>query len=1311
MSVMVSSSPAAGDQSRDLQREALRALVELSNESAAAEIEIEQRRATTLAAARKRRDKAVAALAHERDGAHEKIRQRYDEETARIDAEAEQQLEALREQDQAARARIADKVESADAEMKQQYQQASWLAESVYEGTMNKTQKEAKVAAELLEQRQKTIEGMEVQANELVAQYGQRMPPDEGSTTPPPAPEQANDAFEQHILQAQQHLANLHGLAVPKLFTGVRAYLVAALIFIGAIVLTQFAISGGLPTGEAELRATHIDWNAIGIAAGASALFLVVAGAALWFTAKRQVRETFIPLRRGLRSARIAAKLHYDTGANHREEVTVRATKRRDLELAAAAEKVAPLKTRNARKREAALQAAQDHYSGSVAKVEGQRSQARAKVDQWRQEKLAEVDGAYAEQMATETRQYETEVAAAERRYADERAGLERNWNEGLRKIEEPIAGSDGSNGQPHDWDDPAWRRWVPPDHFATTVRFGELGVDLKQVTDQIPQQLALPKNFSVPAALTFPRRGSLLIHTDHEGRAEAIRTLQMVMARLLTSLPAGRVRFTILDPVGLGQNFAGFMHLADHDEALVGGRIWTEADQIEERLANLTEHMETVIQKYLRNEFATIDEYNEQAGELAEPYRFLVVADFPVGFQGESFRRLNSIASTGAKCGVYTLVVRDTRQPLPPGTHLDELEAHSLNLVRDGDHFMWRDDVFKRFPLTLDAPPAEQFLTTILDVVGRRAKEAKRVEVPFDTIAPSDEQFWTGSTADDVSVPIGRMGATRLQSMKLGRGVAQHVLMAGKTGSGKSTLMHAIITNLAMWYSPDEIELYLVDFKKGVEFKTYGVHQLPHARAIAVESDREFGLSVLQRIDAELGRRGTLFRKAGVQDLAGYRKSPGAEVMPRTLLIIDEFQEFFSEDDRLAQDAGLLLDRLVRQGRAFGIHLVLGSQTIGGTSGLARSTIGQMAVRIALQTSEADSHLILGDNNAAARLLSRPGEAIYNDQGGLVEGNSPFQVAWLPDERKDQYLAKIAARAQPYIQRFGPPIVFEGNAPADIRKSAKLMMALDAWKSSAPKAPTAPQGWLGDPVAIKDPTAITFRRQSGTNALVIGQAEDAAMAMFASSIVSLAAQHTTDAASFYLFDATPADSSLSGMLAKVAAVIPHETKLIEWRATDGAIAELAAEMKRRMESEERHPPAIFVFIYALQRYRQLRKSEDSFSFGSTDEDKPPAPDKQFADLLREGPAVGIHIVAWADTPASVERTLDRNNMREFDNRILFQMSAADSSNLIDSPLANKLGMHRALAYSEEQGIIEKFRPYALPDAAWLEHVKQQLAT
>ena len=96
---------------------------------------------------------------------------------------------------------------------------------------------------------------------------------------------------------------------------------------------------------------------------------------------------------------------------------------------------------------------------------------------------------------------------------------------------------------------------------------------------------------------------------------------------------------------------------------------------------------------------------------------------------------------------------------------------------------------------------------------------------------------------------------------------------------------------------------------------------------------------------------------------------------MPRSLLIIDEFQEFFVEEDHVSQAAAVLLDRIVRQGRAFGIHALLGSQTLGGAYTLARATIGQMVIRIALQCNEADAYLIMDQDNPAPRLLSRPGK------------------------------------------------------------------------------------------------------------------------------------------------------------------------------------------------------------------------------------------------------------------------------------------------------------------------------------------------
>jgi hypothetical protein len=135
----------------------------------------------------------------------------------------------------------------------------------------------------------------------------------------------------------------------------------------------------------------------------------------------------------------------------------------------------------------------------------------------------------------------------------------------------------------------------------------------------------------------------------------------------------------------------------------------------------------------------------------------------------------------------------------------------------------------------------------------------------------------------------------------------------------------------------------------------------------------------------------------------------------------------------------------------------------------------------------------------------------------------------------------------------------------------------------------------------------------------------------------------------------------------------------------------------------------VFCFVCGLQRFRDLRPQEDDFSFSRRDEDKPPSPSKQFAAVLRDGPAVGVYTVVWCDSLTNLNRTLERQGLREFEMRVLFQMSAADSSNLIDSPLASKLGLHRALFYSEERGQPEKFRPYGLPSAAWLEAVKEQL--
>ena len=955
----------------------------------------------------------------------------------------------------------------------------------------------------------------------------------------------------------------------------------------------------------------------------------------------------------------------------------------------------------------------------------------RAKLDRLQRQGAANLEQL---KLTAETRR-KAEVEASEQReaklntdYHAQWQTLEADWKQTIQPIYAAIESANAIAGKLFPpWGPRVVETWAPPAQFAAAAQFAKMAVDVEKLAETTikDKRLALPgpARFSVPLCLGYPEQGSILFETAAAGHDEAIGALNNVILRLLSTAPPGRLNFTILDPVGLGQNFAGIMHLADYEEQIINSRIWTQSGQIEQKLADLNEHMEKVIQMYLRNEYATIAEYNEQAGVIAEKYYFLVVADFPANFTETAAKRLLSIAASGARCGVYMLIHWDQRQPLPPEFIPDELRDSSVCLSGKGNQFLLGGKPIPGTDLVLDAPPPPEFAIDFVNKVGLASRDSSRVEVPFAHVAPPEAEIWTEDTSSELRVPVGRTGATKFQYLAIGKGTCQHALLAGKTGSGKSTLFHVIITNLALWCSPEQVEFYLVDFKKGVEFKCYATHRLPHARVVAIESDREFGLSVLQRVDDELRHRGDLFRQLGVQDVAGYKRAGGKEPIPRSLLIIDEFQEFFVEDDRISQTASLLLDRIVRQGRAFGIHVLLGSQTLGGAYTVARTTLGQMVIRIALQCNEADAYLIMDENNPAPRLLSRPGEGIYNDMAGMIEGNSPFQVVWLPDQVRESYLAKVRARADAVEvqslkskvqspgsdggQRYPGPIVFEGNAPADVRENALLRVLLEA---PTVKPTTVGRIWLGAPNSIKGPTEAAFQRQSGNNLLLVGQRDEAMLSMLSVGLVSLAAQYPLGTARFILWDGTAPGTSQREYIDRIVQSIPHPITQAKPGDLGEIMKELGQEMKQRSDAADAEAaPPVFLFIHGLQKYSKLRYEED-FGFSSGDAEAEPNPAMVLNNLVCEGTRLGFHVIATCDTYNNVNRYLSRKAFSEFEMRVLFQMSANDSASLIDNPKASLLGLHRALFYNAQEGYLETFRPYALPGSEWVEQTARNLA-
>lgn len=1302
----MSDSPLIGQQQAALRE--LARLVEARNEAAKA---ADRALARAETASQEAQQRETARLEGEATTARTTLDRQYHDGLRLMQAKFQSEYGTAEQQYVTQRSRATHTYDTSKAAAKKTFNEARWLATTAYDAKKNLPKKALLEQKKQVDLRATGIEAVGKEASAWLASCRlYREPVVETDKQVSEVEDEALREFLAKLNDAETGLRTLKSLRLPRWFVGIRP----VALYLGWLAV--LAYPAWLLFANQEFANPADRWIRWGATAGGAALVLGTAVVVwLYLLARRKVGHVYLPLCQTLVDAERArdAWEKLATARCLREQAELK--QRHEAELRRAQETYKEGKTSLRAAREQQCHDLDEKFPPLLAELKRRYEEELRQFQERYQKTSPELTQRCTSVLSAVDEHYVRQMGEIRAQYAAAWEALAADWRQGWQQLHAGVSAlcAETARWFPA-WDDPSWQTWTPPQTPAPVIQYGWFDVRLDAIpgaTSDDPRLRAdMPEGFKVPAMLPFPQRCSMLFKAGGSGRVKAVDALQAVMLRFLTGLPPGKLRFTIVDPVGLGQNFAGFMHLADYEEALVSNKIWTEPQHIEHRLADITAHMANVIQKYLRNEFENIEDYNLHAGEVAEPFRLVVIANFPFGFTDAATRHLLSIASTGARCGVYTLISVDTKLPLPHGFRLSDLEQHGVRLIWKDEAFVCKEDGLDAFPLTLDSPPPPERFSEIVHRVGAGARNANRVEVPFDFIAPPPEQWWTWSSSKGIDVPLGRAGATKRQNLSLGRGTSQHVLIAGKTGSGKSTLLHALITNLSLMYSPEEVELYLIDFKKGVEFKTYAQYQLPHARVVAIESEREFGLSVLQRLDAELKYRGDKFRDLGVQDLNGYREANGREPMPRILLLVDEFQEFFVEDDKLAQDASLLFDRLVRQGRAFGIHVHLGSQTLGGAYSLARTTLGQMAIRIALQCSETDANLILSEENSAARLLSRPGEAIYNDANGRAEGNHLFQVVFLTDDRKEDYLRRLYELAQQRGVRTPPQIVFEGNVPADIGKNHLLAAALAA----GDRPPSlAPHAWLGEAIAIKDPTAAVFRRQSGANVCLIGQQPEAAQGMFVTMAVSLAAQTRAvesagPAARFFVLDGQPPDAAQAGLWNRVAERLPLHFEVGTPRDVERFVGEIAAELERRQGTREVELPPWFLLVYDLQRFRDLRKSEDDFGFSRGDEK--PTPAKQFVNILREGPGLGIHTIVWVDTLNNLNRAFERQTLREFETRVLFQMSVADSSTLIDSPSASKLGPNRALMHSEEQGRLEKFRPYSLPSDEWLARTGERLA-
>ena len=1266
----------------------------------------------------------LSQLQSDRDAQAEQAEAEYRTVRDRAEAVYVDQLGALETAHRAKRKEIETEAARALQQVEQQRGDSEWVVSSVLDdeaedSPLREFERFRTVVEKSREEQAAELDAIAGLINSALERRGRGRREETPNSEPPRSREAAQTEFAESSAEVREQIRRLQSLWLPKLFRGLAPLILFSLLAAAiAVPVFYFVNPDAVVVGTPRMSP---QW--IGISFGAGVIGSLILSLVLYAIASMKESEVLRNSLAAEATARQAiqqwsrftqeqlVRVRKDTEARQKKIV---ADRKRALARYERAHQERVEQIQNDRKNR--LREEETTFTSTRDELIAQRDEQVRLIDEEFQHRSAEVAAAWQTALQQAEQELQSHVAVR----AQHRRGLEsqllNDWQQSWSEFDDNVRSQrELDEARFPTWESLASGGWQPQSRIPESIRIGDFQLDLETYDGMISGDSRLDpdsREKELPCHLPFPSALSCLFRSpDARARETALQATQSILLRLLTQLPPGTLRMTILDPVGLGESFGGFMHLTDYDELLVTSRIWTEANQIEARLADLTEHMENVLQKYLRNEFETIEAYNESAGEVAEPYHILVISDFPAKFSEIAGRRLTSIINSGPRCGVYTIMNLDPSKPLPHNFTLEDVLPKMTRFDWDGDAFHVDAPLLSNWPIEMDTPPPPGEFTSIVRQVGDASRDSRRVEVSFDRVTPAAKDIWSHDSRYELVIPLGRAGATKLQQLRLGRGTSQHMLVAGKTGSGKSTFLHILITNLALHYSPDDVNFYLIDFKKGVEFKDYATFNLPHARVIAIESDREFGVSALQRLDAILQERGELFRRHQVQDIAGYRDVTG-KALPRILLVVDEFQEFFVEDDRISQAASLLLDRLVRQGRAFGMHVILGSQTLGGAYSLARSTLGQVAVRVALQCSESDAHLILSEENTAARLLTRPGEAIYNDANGVVEGNHPFQIAWISDEQRENSLRQIQERM---LRRGGDveeTVVFEGNIPSDLTRQRELSRLIDEY-SQRESAIVHPTVWLGDAVEIGPSTSVRFTHHTGNNLLIVGTDSEAALGLLGAAYVALGASQGphVEQPGIFVFDGSEPDSADEAGWNLLFETLPFAAERVSPRKAGEKLQQLTEELKRRENVEDLSKlPPVFVLVHHLARFRDLRKPDDDFGFSSFgSEEKPPATGQLFADLLSNGPQVGMHCLIWCDSYNNVDRWLSRQTLRELELRVLFQMNSSDSSNLIDSPVASRLGTHRALLYREETGASSKFRPFALPDAEWIESVRSRL--
>ena len=571
----------------------------------------------------------------------------------------------------------------------------------------------------------------------------------------------------------------------------------------------------------------------------------------------------------------------------------------------------------------------------------------------------------------------------------------------------------------------------------------------------------------------------------------------------------------------------------------------------------------------------------------------------------------------------------------------------------------------------------------------------------------------------------MGVADGENIINLTLGEGSSHHGIVAGATGSGKSTLLHTIIMSGMLCHSPDELHLYLMDFKSGTEFKIYESAKLPHIQLLALDAMQEFGESILENLVNEMSRRSNLFKGAGQTSLAGFIETTG-KPLPRILVIIDEFQVLFNDsaNRKIAMNCAELTKKLVTEGRSYGIHLLMATQTTKVISELTLShgIIEQMRVRIGLKCGEDDVRYLYGGRDDAKILdmMKGPiGTTVMNLEY-MVSSNIGFRAAYCSKETQAKYLSVIS---EAYAEIPSAMQIFEGS------RTVSFLDYLLQNKIGFSNEATVKMH-IGMPIKVAPPVILQFDRRRRHNLLACGANEKMAENLVNLCMLSALLNTNTDV---YCIDGEHllGESGSLALYECLAGFTPR-FRLAKNRAEIiGFISDIySIYLARKKTNEMKQTFIVIKNMQPLDIVKKMLKGEpldENEYVGETISEATP----QFADfgvstnydsiplsvtekllhLIDSGANYGIFFsISSLDYQVIKENMYyGENVLSKFPERIVFALSNNDAGNLIDGVSVSGL-RENTVYYSDGVKNAFQIKPYAIPDVIELNRYINKLS-